>query len=251
MEQEKLITDYIDRTKGQIIKNGPVRGSTAGAVWVQTAEGNWVAKKHSPLNLDTPGLIAEALGWILCTELGLRVPEAEVRVVESNGEDSFWLSRDKKHELGAKHWATTSGTIRNLDDLGCLLALDAVLFNGDRHEENLLLTPYDGRPSNGWVLWVIDFDNAKITRGEKFDQPHDSVPDTDMLPGDLPIGSLHEPAMECAKEMEGWSEAFLAARLREACLLADDEQYFGAILDNLTARCGEAQSLAKSFLEQY
>lgn len=167
----------------------------------------WVAK----LGRDSAGrgIAAEAFSWLLGSEIGLRVPGAAIAV---EGLKRAWLSERIE---GARNWDPTDrDNIDNVDEVGAMLALDAVVANGDRHHQNVLVV-HDPDALH-LTVWAIDHGRADIVHlprlillGEGPPPVHDDRPD--LTPARFRAG-----AMAAAEQMEALPEATIQAWLTEA-----------------------------------
>lgn|GEM_PF-3867943 len=105
---------------------------------------------------DETDVRAESIGWFLSKALAIRVPEAALVTGKSVG----WASEVLKD---CSAWQPDDATQCDPDDLANVFVLDAVVGNGDRHGENVLV--YD--PGEGALLqvWSIDLGNAWLGGG--------------------------------------------------------------------------------------
>jgi hypothetical protein len=121
---------------------------------VDSSGREWVRKKE--INTGFQPLLAEAFGSLFASELGVRVP---IPAVQEYGNQKAWLSR--RIPL-VTHWDETKiPFIENLDELGRILALDALLANEDRHRGNILLQS-TGQEEDAFEIWSIDMGNALV-----------------------------------------------------------------------------------------
>lgn len=115
----------------------------------------WVRKRASETGFEA--LLAEALGWMLARELAVPVPDG---AVTGEGDDLSWLSEQVP---AVQHWdASRVHYIHNLEELGRMLTLDAIVFNEDRHARNILLQP---APTELELrAWSIDVGDSPLGR---------------------------------------------------------------------------------------
>lgn len=119
---------------------------------------NWIYK----VDIHPAGVLAEALGWLLCNDLDIPIPVG-VAVCEPRrrpqGRPAYtWASEYAR--LG--HWDPTHlSFIRNPTMFAAILVLDAWLGNADRHDENWVVEVGTG-PSVDLV--ALDFDAAWVGR---------------------------------------------------------------------------------------
>lgn len=158
--------------------------SRCGARFITDSLGRrWVAKLKQP---DSE-LIAEGLGLLLSQRLGVNTPQG-AWVDEAGGRG--WASA---YVSNATPWdAQTLAYIQNIEQIGKMLALDAVILNGDRHKDNVLLRVRDELLIE---VFSIDLGNAAI--GDPLQLHPNDVPNTDFTipPLDIPLDRSIEEAM--------------------------------------------------------
>lgn len=151
-----LFPDRIERITGDLTVRGKVRvPHGADAKYVMDSEGRaWVRK--STITTGFQGLLAEAFGHLFAAELGLNIPQAAVQESEPY---RAWLSRVIQP---VSHWDSDKiPFIENLEEIGRMLALDALLGNQDRHRGNILLQS-TGEETEKLTIWPIDFGDALV-----------------------------------------------------------------------------------------
>lgn len=206
----------------------PVKNS-GQAVYSEDHKGRrWVRKRarHS-----IPGMVlAEALSWLLCRKLDIRTPDGAVLMSEEQGEVS-WLSR---LQTPVRHWVPGRlFDLRNLEDIGAMLCIDAIVYNYDRHSDNVLMQPVkDGE----FIAWIIDFGNATIGRPKEFASLGEETPDPGPLLDlmDLPFDVLEPSAMELALRVESLDSGLVEYFVSEACSasMAEPSQSLSVALDH-------------------
>jgi hypothetical protein len=130
-----LISEQIERI--QSVEDGPkvLVANTSEARYTMSSDGRrWIRKRQVDTCFEP--LLSEALSWLLARELKVPVPAG---AVTGEGDDLSWLS---EYIPSVVHWhPDLVHYIVNLDDLGRMLALDAIIHNSDRHGGNILLQP--------------------------------------------------------------------------------------------------------------
>jgi hypothetical protein len=90
----------------------------------------WVGKSTNEIGDE--GLLAEAVCWLLAKALGVPTPDALCGVAQ---DERVWLCA---FQTGT-HWQpTTLSQLRQMDELGRILAFDALVMNEDRHAGNFV-----------------------------------------------------------------------------------------------------------------
>ena len=118
--------------------------------WARDAAGaTWVMKQEAGYQ----GLLAEIVSWLLGEHLQIRQPACALTCID---DEWSWLSAAI---IPVTHWQPRyRDAILNRDELGRMLALDAIVCNEDRHPGNLLV---ELRPDENAVqVWAIDAGNA-------------------------------------------------------------------------------------------
>lgn len=102
--------------------------------------------------MGSRGVYCEALASLLGAEIEAAVPAGAM--AELAGVGRVWLSADVGLALP---WDSGNpGGFDNVDAVGAAVALDAVLYNEDRHPGNALLTEAEDEA----LLWFIDWEAA-------------------------------------------------------------------------------------------
>jgi hypothetical protein len=133
-----------------------------------------------------------------------------------------------------------------LDELGRMLALDAIVFNEDRHRRDLLVEPAGDEAH--LTVWAIDAGKAEIgwpgdfvARGSASPSPHNHA-------RGLPVGAMVEPALAAATLATTLREDALRALVAEARAIAR-EPAVGPVSDALVVRCRSAPEIVARNLE--
>jgi hypothetical protein len=191
-------------------------GRSCGKGYVLDADGDqWFTK-----GLRRQELTSEFVGSSIASAFGLPIPDFGVAAASvppppawANVPSGYtrWMSR---LEPSTAPWDDALlDRITNLNDLGGVLALDAILHISDRHERNVLLVPSDGDTHR---LAVIDFDGSPLGDPEVFSDlaERGSVPHPDAL---LVSGLLlRQPIVEGARALAS-SAAGQVGRFDEIC----------------------------------
>lgn len=211
------------------------------ARWARDATGRqWVRKREADTGFQP--LLAEAASFLLGEHLGVPQPRGAVFY---DGEEWSWMS--ERIVAAGEHWEPDMrDLIANLDELGRVLTLDAIVFNEDRHRRNLLVEPLGDEAH--LKVWAIDAGKAEIgwpsdfvARGLAAPSPHNHA-------RGLPIGAMVEPALAGAAVAAALPEDALRALVGEACALAR-EPAAAALADALVARCRRAPEIVTRYLD--
>jgi len=233
--------NLIERLGGVI--DGPLVPVENGseARWARDATGRqWVRKREADTGFQP--LLAEAACFLLGEHLGVRQPRG---AVFHDGSEWSWMS--ERIVAAGEHWEPDMrDLVANLDELGRMLALDAIVFNEDRHRRNLLVEPVGDEAH--LVVWAIDAGKAEIgwpgdfvARGLASPSPHNHA-------RGLPVGTLVEPALAAATLATTLAEDALRALVGEACALAREPAVV-SVADALVARCRRAPEIVARYLD--
>lgn len=199
----------------------------------------WFAKA-----MRSNAILAEAIWYGLGCVVGAAQPRGAVGDV---GGERVWLSRAVP---GALHWhESASARIANIAGLAAAVAIDAVLGNEDRHEENVLLSP---RSDDKFDIWFIDGEGAGAVQPTRIGQwPTTRVTDPSQLPHvrGLPIDALLAPAAAAAAvlaDIGGQSLDEIAQRAFAASGVR--EEWLAKVQAVIRARCGRAPALTADYL---
>ncbi|MEL6177702.1 MAG: hypothetical protein AAFS10_02055 [Myxococcota bacterium] len=222
---------------------GPVRVHHQGqANYVTTEEQMWILKEEDDDMSLT--IAAEAVGYLLGLYLGVPLPEA--RWSRRDGKTGG-LSRQIKN--GPSHWEPTLwDAVINQTDLGRILALDAIIANGDRHERNILLE--EGPAPDHYTLWAIDQGAAEISSPELL-YSRDCAPPkvTSELIDGFEVQLIRDEALRSANIARNLGEDVLKHIARHAC---DVSCYMcqNQLLKVLRQRCRDAPYIVEGYLNQ-
>lgn len=216
--------------------------------WAVTADGAvWVHKRRDDLLQN--GMIAEALAWMLGRELSAPIPDAAVVVVDHP--EVGWLSRQVKC---VTNWNPDCvDLVENLDQIGSVIALEAVLCETDRHNGNFLL---EVTGSASLRLWAVDFALARIRVPDQllanldalphiFAQGHPKV----HLVG-LPIDRVAKTALECAEVLRSVSPSAIREMVNEACAVSGATELRAPLEECLSQRLRRGVILTEGHLRQ-
>lgn len=206
--------------------------------------GVWIGK--STANMAWSGLCAEIVAGLLGQQIGARVPPF---AVSPSVDETVWLSSLVND---VQHWsATASGRIANINELGAMVALDAIIANSDRNLGNILVQPTDD--GSGLIAWAIDHEKARIGR------PGELLRDGLISPE--PRGTHAKPFLVDAIEEAAHLAADLASALphellhslaQEAAELAKLDDYVQDELERvLVTRCRGARQPSWRRLSRY
>ncbi len=198
----------------------------------------WVRKREE--NVGYQGLLAEALSWLLARRLGAPVPDGAVCL--DPGQRS-WLSAWVADSV---HWRAESAEyFVNPDGLGSVLALDALVHNGDRHSGNLLLEPR--REGILWI-WAIDFGNALVGHASDLAAAGLECPSPRNIARGLPIRRCEPGAMAAAVHVAALPHDLVASDVAAACAVANADSDAAEITRALARRFAHAEDLVQRYL---
>lgn len=241
MNEELFKPALIERLVG-VVEGDPIpvpHGSDAR--WARDASGRqWACKREE--NTGFNGLLAEAASYLLGRDLEVRQPNA---AVFHDGEQWFWLS---ERVAGAgEHWhEDMRDFIDNPDELGRMLALDALTANVDRHRRNILVEPMNDEAH--LRLWAIDSGNAIIGQPADYIGLGLDVPAVTNHAHGLPIAAVRGAAMAGAQVALALPNIQIRAIVVEACGLAREPKV-DALADALIKRCRHAPEIVSSYLD--
>jgi hypothetical protein len=217
--------------------------ATHEAVWAITEDGRrWVRKRVGDLNWH--GLLAEAVGWMVAREIGAPVPDGAC--LELQGDERSWLSERISPAL---HWDPLRiHTIDNVDELGAILALDALILNRDRHDQNLLLQP---APDELHLrVWAIDHGSAIGGYPKDLDAAGTNVdhPQPLRFPARLPLDLMKPGALAAAQRAARLPTPDVAEIASEACEIAGVLDLVETLTRALKRRMAAAVSITEEYL---
>lgn len=204
----------------------------------------WFRKRDADTGPES--MVAEAVCWLIAAEIGAPVPRAAV-FGEGTPELS-WLSSVVEPMV---HWqALYWPRVSNQQDLGAVIALDAVTLNEDRHQGNILLEPL---PGGDLRLWAIDSGMALIGRPSELAQRVKDVPKVTasrpVMRGPIAL-DVRAAAVEAARMIAKIPPSRLGDFAVEASLLVrrEDAPDAAALAHLLAERCRHAETLTDQML---
>lgn len=212
--------------------------------WARDERGRlWVRKRERDIGVEV--LAAEIIGWHLARHLDAPVPDAAVYRSDADRYATSFLSAAVQPAL---HWDIDKEIfLNNLEDLGNVLALDAIILNGDRHARNLLLEP---DPDELHLrLWAIDTGNALVGSPADFLAHADDVPVPISGLG-LPVARVRQRVVQTAQQAMLISRHHLARVVQEASEITDFSD-LARIIDVLEDRCQRAPELVSRYLSRW
>jgi hypothetical protein len=218
----------------------PIRNGS-DARWARDATGRtWVRKRE--VNTGANGLLAEAASYLLGDLLGVRQPRA---AVFHDGDEWSWMS--ERLVAAGEHWNPDQrDLIANVEEVGRMVALDALTLNEDRHAQNLLVEPLaDGAHLR---VWAIDSGNALIGTPVDFCGRGVEPPNPSNHARGLPILALTDGAMAAAEVAAALPADRITVLMREACALAR-EPAEEALKSALVTRCVQARTIVARYLD--
>lgn len=231
----------IERLTG--VLDGPLVPVENGseARWARDASGRqWVRKREADTGFQP--LLAEAACFLLGEHLGVPQPRG---AVFHDGVEWSWMS--ERIVAAGEHWEPDMrDLIANLDELGRILTLDAIVFNEDRHRRNLLVEPVADEAH--LKVWAIDAGKAEIGWPEDFAARGVAAPSPRNHARGLPVGAMVESALAAATLATTLPEDALRGLVGEACGLAR-EPAVAVVGDALVARCRRAPEIVARYLE--
>jgi hypothetical protein len=234
---QRLLGERLSRVQGVVLHDLVPIDNGSMARWGRDAKGRtWVAKPGIGAN----EVLAEALAFMLGAELDVRQPQG---AVFNEGGSPGWLSAAVP---GAAHWdRDLRDHIANIDEVGRMLALDAIIFNEDRHQQNMLLTPEDdGR----FIVWAIDAGNAELGCPADIRGRGVEPPGVGNHARGLPWALLHEPALGAAAVAASLPDEVLRQIVVEGCAQTSEPQV-EALVDALTLRCRHAPAIVARYMK--
>lgn len=203
----------------------------------------WVKK---PMNRSY-NVLAEVVGGLLAEELGLRVPEFAWFEGGPDGPGPSWLSKYQPQSFGWK--PEYLERVTNPEDLGGLLALDALIWNEDRNADNILFAFGEGEDGGiALHLWGIDHDAARVGRPADLRGKKTQAPPPGQLPESLRLTrAMRARALDVGEHARSLPERTIAEIAEEAVEIA------GAIGEEdlrevLISRCRAAEKIVELYL---
>lgn len=239
--QTFLGRDRIERLVGVVDGSHVPVSNGSCARWARDASGRqWVRKRESDTGVQP--LLAEAASFLFGQHLDVPQPGG---AVFHDGTEWSWMSQ--RIEAAGEHWdPDMRDLVVNLDGLGRVLALDAIIFNEDRHRCNLLVEPIDDE--DHLRIWAIDAGKAEIGWPSDFIGRGLAAPDPHNHARGLPIAALAEPALDAAAVAAQLDKDRLRGLIGEACDLAR-EPAAEPLADAFIQRCLHAPEIVARYLE--
>ncbi len=202
----------------------------------------WIYKTE----ISAAGVLAEAIGWLICDDLGIPIPVgAAVREGPpgSSHRPFVWASAHER----IVHWQPALlHLVGNPSTFAAITVVDAWLGNPDRHDENLILRVGAG---DSLDLLALDFDAAWVGRPDARGRAGNAVAAPDRI---TPLDpSLWQPDLAHwvtrAREIP---EAVLKEYVGEACELSGSREE-AAVLFWLRGRQDVLDDLARQVSHHY
>lgn len=228
----------IERVTELASEHGLVPGPHSGDVtYVIDGKGRmWVRKSMLGVNC----VLAEALGFLISRELCVPVPNGAVYISDV---ELDWLS---EYIDSVMHWSSTSiQEISNPDELGGIIALDAIIGNSDRHAGNLLIRP--GEEAGELHVISIDLADAWIGTAEDLEFNGVAIPSVRNLAPGIDVEVIRAGAIACAKRANTLGDASLRACVAAACEITNEQKY-DRLLAALQYRCEHARDIVDRYL---
>lgn len=221
------------------------QNSAEARYYVDQQSRKWVGKEEVETGFQS--VLAEALCWFLAREGGVLVPDAGY--VGAIGQDNFiWLSEFVRNP---QHWEPRFGNfISNDEQVGAMLALDAVTLNNDRHSQNVLVVA-EGSETRLRV-WAIDSGNALVGQIDDFcGKSSLAIPEITRTIKGLPISRLRIGAAAAASRFATLANhpTFLASYVDTACDLVLETEKRASLLARLRDRLRNSHVIASEYLD--
>ncbi len=200
---------------------------------------SWLLKS----SMRSPEILAESLGWLLSRRLNVPTPDG---AVTTHSGKPAWLSA----YIGQiDYWdAKKMSAIHNITEIGSMLALDALLYNEDRHHKNILLEP---DPDEYRVkAWSIDLADAEIGRPEGIKRVALDLPRAVYIARGIPLDVTRDQALVTADLAAQLNPKDLREDVVEACGLASEAKV-DVLYDALLRRFQNARTLVEKYLSAY
>lgn len=210
------------------------------ARYAKTDDGKaWLLKS----NMRGPEFLAESLGWLLAHRLNVPTPDGAATIYAGK---PAWLSALIRQ---VDYWdASKMSAIHNISEIGSMLALDALVYNEDRHHRNILLEP---DPDEYTVkVWSIDLADAEIGRPLGLERIGLTLPSANYIARGIPLDAIREQAMRTADLAMQIKPDDLRADVVESCGLAS-ERNVDPLYTGLLRRCQNARTLVDQYLTAY
>jgi hypothetical protein len=197
----------------------------------------WI--KKSAENIGSSEVLAEAIAWHLCKDLGVPCPDAAI-CEEADGGRS-WLSRQIPHVMS---WHSSHARdLAEFRSLGALLTLDAIIANEDRHLDNILVEPVGKKVR----IWAIDAGNARIAVLPQIAALDLTAPDPTRLAADLPVGKAKDHALAAARAATQISEERIRFIVTDAADSSAPPE-IESVIEILGGRCAAAEAIVSEYI---
>ncbi|MBZ4335487.1 MULTISPECIES: phosphatidylinositol 4-kinase [unclassified Corallococcus] len=236
-----LFGNAIERVSAVVDARAVEVDHSSEAVFAVDGSGRkWVRKKM--LYTGWQPILAESLGWLIGRDIGVRAP---VGAICGSGDELSWLS---SYVPNALHWQRNyAHFVQNIDEFGAMLALDALLYNADRHAKNILLVPEQGEEN--LIAWSIDVGNALVGHPQDFIALDLGVPKKPNSARALPLELMRVGAFAAAKQAAKLARTSTLERyVTEACEIVS-EGTAPLLLEALSRRMESAVDLVEEYLK--
>lgn len=210
------------------------------ALYAWTADGKrWLLK----WKMQRKEILAEALGWLLSIRLKVPTPTGAITTHKGN---PAWLSAFIEH---TDYWDKSKmSAIHNIAEIGSMIALDAIIYNEDRHFKNILLEP----DPTEYIMkaWSIDLAASEIGQPEAIHRIGLEIPRAVYLAEGIPLDAIRDGAQSTALLASKLDPKDLRDDVTEACGLVG-EQKMDLLFHALLKRCQNASSLVEKYLTDY
>jgi|GEM_PF-1364193 len=217
----------------------PNRNSSKACIaYSSSPSRTWIRKRRG--DTGHPALLAEVVGWLLAKELKVPTPYG---AVTGTGDDLSWLSEVVPH---VHQWnAFRAKYVQNLDEFGRVLALDAIAYNPDRTERNILLKPTSR--GHRLVAYSIDLGASLLGSPRELAAAGLTLPEVEALAERLPIDRLSEGALAAADAAQLLPKTRVAYMVNGACRVTGEREA-DILTDALFGRTQAARQLTEQYL---
>lgn len=223
----------LERVDGPFIDVGlALSGASHPRVLRDSNGRDWVAKTKAGMRGQ---FLAEVISSLLGRQLGISSPDFAYCI-----EPHAWLL--EWIDSASPWWEVWNSSVSNEAAIGAMLALDALMLNSDRSEENILLIPNGDKT---WRLMAIDSGGHVAGDTSEFARRRDEICKVGVFPAGLPV--VREHAMNCAMSAEKLDGLVLAALAAQACEVAHCGDS-GLLLQTIQHRCRNAMKLVGDFI---
>jgi len=211
--------------------------NSSDAVYVIDDEGRRWVKKYVAAN----DLLAEAFGTLLALDLSVPTANGGYHV---DGGETWWLS---EYLDPIVHWDPSyAERLADPDELGSLLALDAVIGNTDRHARNIVLRP---SPSEHELrVFSIDLANSWLGTPHDLEAAQLAPPPVGNVAKGIPVDMIARGARTCALRAAQLPDDRVVDSAREACMIANEPEE-ARLVRALTLRLRNAPNIVDKYLK--